>query len=449
MSNQMQQSYFYELADVLCSKLSSGEYLTINLAGEDTHYLRLNNAHIRQTGTVDDFDLDLKLIVDDGQGNFRQASKSFNLSLDRGVDEAAGKRILSDLQKEVRQLPVDPFAILPSSDSTSESVTEGTLLTPADAPDAILSNASGLDLTGIYSSGRLFRGNATSAGAKHWFATDSFLVDYSLYGAEERAYKGFYGGQSWDQSAFSTELERGREQLTALAKPVRKVEPGEYRTYLAPAAAWEFSGMLFHIFSESSIQQGDSPLRLVRQGKKSFSPLFSITDDFTTGASPRFSSDGELYPKTMSLVDNGTVKTTLISKRTAKEYGLESNRAGSSEAIQAPVIGSGSLKTADAVKELGTGLYISNLHYLNWSDRSQGRVTGMTRYACFWVENGELVAPIENLRWDDTIYRVFGSELEALTEETSMFPETSSYEKRGVGAVSTPGILLKSMAFTL
>ena len=31
-----------------------------------------------------------------------------------------------------------------------------------------------------------------------------------------------------------------------------------------------------------------------------------------------------------------------------------------------------------------------NLHYLNWSDNIGGRITGMTRYACFWVENGEI-----------------------------------------------------------
>jgi len=47
-----------------------------------------------------------------------------------------------------------------------------------------------------------------------------------------------------------------------------------------------------------------------------------------------------------------------------------------------------------SIAELGTGIYVSNLHYLNYSDRQACRMTGMTRFACFWVENGELVAPI-------------------------------------------------------
>jgi predicted Zn-dependent protease len=43
------------------------------------------------------------------------------------------------------------------------------------------------------------------------------------------------------------------------------------------------------------------------------------------------------------------------------------------------------------LKTLGTGVYISDLHYLNYSDRQACRMTGMTRFACLWVEDGELV----------------------------------------------------------
>ena len=103
----------------------------------------------------------------------------------------------------------------------------------------------------------------------------------------------------------------------------------------------------------------------------------------------------------------------------------------------------------EAIARLGTGLYLSNLHYLNWSDRPKGRITGMTRYACFWVENGELKAPIENLRWDDTLFRLFGSEMEATTDALSTFPRSSTYGMRSVGSDRSPGMLLSSMNFTL
>ena len=66
---------------------------------------------------------------------------------------------------------------------------------------------------------------------------------------------------------------------------------------------------------------------------------------------------------------------------------------------------------------------LSNLHYLNWSDRLGGRrLLDMTRYACFYVENGKIIAPIENMRFDDTIYNIFGKELNAVTNFDQLIP---------------------------
>ena len=78
----------------------------------------------------------------------------------------------------------------------------------------------------------------------------------------------------------------------------------------------------------------------------------------------------------------------------------------------------GELAAADALAALGTGLYVGNLWYLNYSDRPACRMTGMTRFATFWVEDGRIVAPVDVLRFDDTIYRMLGENLEALTRET-------------------------------
>ena len=109
----------------------------------------------------------------------------------------------------------------------------------------------------------------------------------------------------------------------------------------------------------------------------------------------------------------------------------------------------GELKESDVLKEIDTGLYLGNLHYLNWSDNVGGRITGMTRYACFWVENGEIVAPIENMRFDDSLYNFFGNNLESVSEDVIFNPETGSYNSRSLGGTYCPGILLSSFSLTL
>jgi predicted Zn-dependent protease len=89
------------------------------------------------------------------------------------------------------------------------------------------------------------------------------------------------------------------------------------------------------------------------------------------------------------------------------------------------------------------------LHYLNWSDRPNGRVTGMTRYACFWVEDGAIVAPIENLRFDDSIYRCFGEQLVALTDTAVVIPEVGTYDHRSLGGMWVPGAIVDDFVYTL
>ena len=190
--------------------------------------------------------------------------------------------------------------------------------------------------------------------------------------------------------------------------------------------------------------QGQSALIKLRD-KASLSNCFSLTEDFTSGFVPRFNSIGEISPKVLNVIDNGVLRNTLISSRTAKEYDLNSNYADDGEFLRSPKIDKGDLQESDVLKSLDKGLYLSNLHYLNWSDNLGGRITGMTRYACFWVENGEIVAPIENMRFDDSIYNFFGENLESVGNSLEFIPSVGTYGGRNLGGNLCPGILLNKI----
>ena len=109
----------------------------------------------------------------------------------------------------------------------------------------------------------------------------------------------------------------------------------------------------------------------------------------------------------------------------------------------------GSLDEEKAFEAIGTGLYISNLHYLNWSDNDSGRVTGMTRFACFWVEEGRVTAPIKDMRFDESIYHLFGDKLLDLSRQRSLVPDTGTYMRRSLGGALLPGLLVRDFTFTL
>ena len=73
----------------------------------------------------------------------------------------------------------------------------------------------------------------------------------------------------------------------------------------------------------------------------------------------------------------------------------------------------------------------------------------MTRYACFWVENGQIIAPIENLRFDESLYNFWGTQLMALTQSVQFMPEVGSYGYRDLGGTLVPGMLVDNFAYTL
>jgi predicted Zn-dependent protease len=138
-----------------------------------------------------------------------------------------------------------------------------------------------------------------------------------------------------------------------------------------------------------------------------------------------------------------------VSPRTAREFELQANGANAGESPEALDMAGGELPTRDALAALDTGLAVGNLWYLNFSDRPACRMTGMTRFATFWVEKGKIVAPVNVLRFDDTLYRMLGDNLEALTAERELLLEANTYGSRALTSVTLPGVLLSEMNFTL
>ena len=439
------EKLFNQLSETLLNNLNTGEHLKITIGGENSQFVRFSQSKVRQSGLVDDASLSIVLIKDE-----RTCSGSFTLTGNISTDEATAMEELNRLRDEVGTLPKDPFVVMPEDTGSSREEHNGSLLNEEEAVSALSPAMQGVDLAGIWASGRIFTGNANSAGQKHWFATDTFSLDYSLITPDERMVKGTFAGSHWDQSEYENNMAKSIAKLRMMEKPGKKIKPGAYRTYIAPAGVADIVGMFsWGGVGEASIQQGDSSLCKMRQNGIKMSPCFSLSEDFTSGIVPRFNSNGELAPEKLDLILAGSLKNTLVSTRTAKEYGVQSNFAGEGESLRSPVLSPGDLNEDEVVQKIDNGIYLSNLHYLNWSDRPGGRITGMTRYACFWVENGEVVAPIENMRFDDSIYNFFGDNLEAVTDKAHLHPAVETYDGREMGGVSCPGILLKSFELTL
>ena len=437
------KDHFLFIKNSLGNVLHAGETLLCGFSGERSDFVRFNRALVRQAGSVEQRSLSLRLI----RGR-RQASASLTLAGNEG-DFGEANDMLARLRGMLEDLPEDPWILVNEAPHSTTSERRGRLPLPESVIAAVAAGAQGLDLVGFYAGGTLCRGFANSLGQENWHEVDSFSFDWSLYREADQAVKTSYAGFDWDDAAFERKLEAERERLGRFAVAQRQIAPGEYRAYLAPRALEELVGLLsWGGFSARARATRQSPLLRMQEGA-ALSPKLSIAENTEGGVAPGFQGDGFVKPARVNLILQGKLGNALVSPRSAKEYGLESNAAGGGEAPQSLDVAPGTLAEGEALAALDSGLYVSNLWYLNYSDRAAGRVTGMTRFATFWVEGGRIVAPVSPMRFDDTLYRMLGGKLAGLTRERELLLDPSTYGERSTSSARLPGALLEGLRFTL
>lgn len=441
----MMRQYFEAVAEAVFAALDEAEQATLWLSGEQSDFIRFNHGKVRQAGQVKQCYLTVQLVL----GN-KHVAQTVTLSHVLDEDQHMLLGVLADLRDALGDVADDPYLLLNTAlQSTQRS--EASRLPPAEQIVAdIVAAAAGADLVGILAAGPVYMGFANSLGQRNWHETASWNFDWSLYSHGDKAVKRGSAGTEWDAAALQAAMAEARAQLALLARPAKTLAPGSYRAYLTPAAVSELVSMLnWGGFSEREMRSKRSSLLKLQAGEVSFSPMLSLSENTAAGLAPAFQAEGFIKPAEVALVREGKYAGSLVSPRTAREFDLPSNGAGAGEGSEALDMAAGDLPMADALKALGTGLYVSNLWYLNFSDRAACRITGMTRFACFWVEDGQIVAPLNVMRFDDSLFRLLGSELEALTAERELLVDAGSYGGRSSTSQRLPGALLRSLNLVL
>ena len=439
------QNYFNELADHLTSRLQGDEIYTCSFGGEDSDFVRFNHGEVRQAGNVVQRTISVDLI--DGA---RHAQGGTTLS---GVPEEDRKRLdalVLRLREKLPHLPEDPYLLYATEDGSSERHGANELPPPEASLDAIQKTAAGLDMVGLYAAGEIGAGFANSLGQRNWFDTWSYNLDWSFYHTADKAVKSSYAGFAWDPDVFDSKVQTAARQLEALKREPTTVKPGHYRVYLAPAAVNDFVGMLgYGGFGLKARKTRQTPLLKMVAGEAQLSPQITILENTAEGVAPNFQGAGFIRPDAVTLIRDGALVDNLVSPRSSREYGVPTNGASGHESPESMDVAAGTLAAEDALRELDTGIYIGNVHYLNYSDRSACRTTGMTRFATFWVEKGEIRAPLNVMRFDETAYRVLGENLVGLTRERDLVLDPGTYHGRSTNSQRVPGALVEDFAFTL
>ena len=439
------RDYFESLAGHVEGLARAPEVIVSRLSAEESDFIRFNRSAVRQATAVKQVTWALSLVR-----GAKRIDASVSLSGDLRADRDTLASLVASLRHGIDDLPDDPFLLLESQPHASVAQRRGRLPDAAQVIDEVLAAGRGLDLVGFHAAGPIHKGFSSSLGVRHWHSVESFAFGWCLYHDGDKAVKSTYAGAEWDSAAFQSKMAFAREQLARLAEPPRRLEPGAYRAFIAPAAMTEILGMLswagFGLKSRNTKQS--ALIRMAEQDAR-LSPLVTLAENTAEGIASPFQGEGFVRPARVPLIEGGRLASPLVSPRSSREYGVPTNGANTGETPESLDLAPGALPEARAMEALHTGLYIGNLWYLNFSDRSACRLTGMTRFASFWVEDGRIRAPLEVMRFDDTAYRVLGDNLEALTQERDLVPDADTYGERSTVSMRTPGALVRDFQLTL
>jgi predicted Zn-dependent protease len=440
------REYFENITRELFKNIKSNELLIINFDAEESKFVRLNKGKIRQAGSVKQISMTLSLSTKD-----KRNLKSYvrlNGSFERDISTLI--KTLNYLRRELPDLPKDPYMMFSTSVHSTEISSEKQSTSDEVILEHILNSATKLDLVGIFSSGSIYTGLANSLGQKNWHDDYSFSFDYSIYNKNNSAIKLNYSSKKWNKNDYDFILNKGIEKLAILSNPEKKISTGEYRVYLEPSALNEIIDMMaWGGFSYKSNKIGTSPLHLLNKKERKLNELISIDENIKDGLSANFNSDGFIKPEEISMINKGEFRESLTSPRSSLEYSVVHNAASPSEYPCSIDMRAGSISDDKILETIDNGIYISNLWYLNFSDRNNGRMTGLTRFGCFLVENGKLTAPINTMRFDDSVYSILGDNLIGLTSSRELLIDSGTYEERSTSSARLPGAIVNNFKMTL
>lgn len=230
-------------------------------------------------------------------------------------------------------------------------------------------------------------------------------------------------------------------------KPV-VVEPGRYEVLLDPPAVSMLLVSLgyvgLNVFGAAAARSSEAWHRL---GRVVGSDLLSLTDDPLDSAalfSP-FDAEGTRRSR-LPLIDKGLVVGVAHDLTSADADGTVTTGHAMPPGDKGPsphslTIPAGTTSRADIISGIERGLIVNRIHpFVSLRGGPRGELSGTSRDGVFLVENGEIVAPVANVRWSNAMDDLLKS-VEATSTERSVefmdLPEFSPHTAHVPSVYST------------
>ena len=432
--------------------LSGADETQVILTAVESALTRFANNVIHQNVTETNATVTIKAVVGQATG-----SASTNDLSDEGLARAAERAL-----NHARHRPDDPdFPGLPEPQPVHpvgafDEATAG--FSPADRAKAVggicrQTAGKALNAFGAFSttSAEVAIANSLGLMTYHPGTAVDLLVTVSGDGGTHA------GGSGRAEAAASkvANLDAGKIGEEAIDKALRAqepqpLEPGAYTVVLEPYAAQDIVMMLNYVgMSAQAVQEGRSWMN-DRLGEQAMSPLISIWDDGRDLSNIPLPFDFEGSPRQrVQIIDKGIVAGPVYDRYTAAKDGKETTGHASPpdmsyysgplafHLIMAP----GESAVDEMIASTRRGLYINRFWYTRTVHPRDCIITGMTRDGVWLIEDGEVMAPVKDLRFTQ-------SYVEALANVQAVGRERRTLAGSYGSSVYVPALKIEGFTFT-
>jgi predicted Zn-dependent protease len=192
----------------------------------------------------------------------------------------------------------------------------------------------------------------------------------------------------------------------------KALEPGNYTVILEPRPAARFLSLALGAFNARAAEEGRSFMSgrergTTKLGQKVFGDNITIRSDIGNPVLRQTPIGPEgIGAKPITWVEKGVVKNLYYDRYWAKKQEKPFTPTNPQQSL---VMEGGDATVEQMVKSTRRGLLVTFFWYIRVVDPMTLLNTGMTRDGLFLIENGEIVGPVQNFRWNDGPARGFNN----------------------------------------
>jgi len=326
-------------------------------------------------------------------------------------DDKSLEKVIRRSEETARLAPESPEYIEllgPQTYSTTKELFSSTAsIDPAYRADAAAKSIAAAAAKGLTAAGFLehYTNFVAKLNNKGLFAYHpATVVDFSV---TMRTEDGTGSGYITQDFSDASKLDTGKASQIAADKAVnsrnaKALEPGRYTVILEPTAAADLLEIMFRSMDQRNAEEGRSFLSKAggktKLGEKLVDERVTVYSDPTNPEVPAAPFSGEGLPQgKVTWIENGVVKNMPNNRYWAKLKGVQPvSRPGNY------IMEGGNESLEDLIKGTKRGILVTRFWYIRSVDQQTLLNTGLTRDGTFYIENGKIMYPVKNFRFNES-----------------------------------------------